>query len=412
MTTLNIVQVLVEKFFYSKEEAERVVAASCGQKWNGFALDGEGRHWISLREESLPMIDQGWARFKDLVVDEYSYEEYRSGRTESGAKLYKKLLKEGALDQDQVDGLNALRLPPEHLFLCISRNIVDFMFCATEQNFSSCLSAGHRLGYWFSVPGMMLDENRAVVFITTKNRRISSRFGADVEFYDMIQRHWIVSLDSPDGEFLYLDNAYPSTKIDICSIIDAADVLPEEYHGKPWKPVCFPDRQTAMIHMDTLSVYVEQDGSFSYGRGEMAAEPPKFNGEMQTFGEISNVCNKCGKERPEHVFDGKRYCTTCCPGIECHHCSRHCNGSDMVKTHSGLVCSECIDGLYSKCSDCGQWIHWRDRKSGLNSSSLCSDCYKKQGLINCRGGRQCGTKVEYMDGMCYTCVELYTRPRP
>ena len=55
-------------------------------------------------------------------------------------KLFKFILKNKILSKEEINDINNYKLSNTNMYVCISRNPIDYMFCSTDQSYSSCIS--------------------------------------------------------------------------------------------------------------------------------------------------------------------------------------------------------------------------------------------------------------------------------
>jgi hypothetical protein len=168
-----------------------------------------------------------------LYTQVVNYETYKSGRTPDGQKLFKALLKVNLLRKSEIDLINKYRKPATMLNLVISRNLIDFIMCSTGQQFTSCMSLESARGYYFGIPGMLLNKHYAIVYITTgttheyKLEKADNSYSDLLTYYKYVERSFV--LVDNNGQIRVL-KSYPADA-SIASALNAIDcnVYDSEY---------------------------------------------------------------------------------------------------------------------------------------------------------------------------------------
>jgi len=131
-------------------------------------------------------------------------------------KIFRFLLKKNILSQETIDTLNHMKFSNNILYLCISRNPVDYLYAATDQPFQTCLD--NRYGN----PGqgsLHLDPNRAIVFIT--DGTIKSHYFTHKHIFHhfkYLYRTWVI-IDT--SEKLGVVRVFPNDSINIKEIMNS-----------------------------------------------------------------------------------------------------------------------------------------------------------------------------------------------
>ena len=90
-------------------------------------------------------------------------------------------------------------------------------------------------------------------------------------------------------------------------------------------------------------------------------------------------CIYCGKET-ENIIHGECVCLSCVNKlyVPCANCGELHGKGKMTCTDIGYVCSECLEGDFTCCNDCGAWIHNDNIRMVRNrydcEAFVCDDC--------------------------------------
>jgi len=129
-------------------------------------------------------------------------------------KLFKFLLKHKLLTQEEVDTINAKKVNDSKLYLCISRNPIDYLFCSTNQSFeSSCLNlkSTHDGAYYMANAAFPLDPNRFIMFISNGKIKRYTIKGYEFKHFSYTQRSF--GFISKSKKIIHVRD-FPSTKYD------------------------------------------------------------------------------------------------------------------------------------------------------------------------------------------------------
>ncbi|RLD62584.1 MAG: hypothetical protein DRJ01_05965 [Bacteroidetes bacterium] len=88
---------------------------------------------------------------------------------------------------DQI-GASKIAKSSNGLELVITRNFADWFMCSTAETWSSCLNFESEYPYWAGIPGLIVDPNRVLAYITDGQRKTA--YGVEVDRF--ISRTWIV----------------------------------------------------------------------------------------------------------------------------------------------------------------------------------------------------------------------------
>jgi len=219
------------KYFYLSTETHRRVIQTLSSRTREninseldklFKLNTQRRAWFEL--ELNESNDIGYKRYINLLqksakkVEEYdlsNYNTYRLGKVKKGKqefKLFKFLLQNEFLSKENIEKITTIRAKATKLYLCISRNPIDYLFCSTNQNFSSCMSMTNGdNGYFLGLGGLSLDPNRFLIFISTGRIKRFNIQGYEFKHFGYQTRSWGLILSDNS---LCIVNTYPYNKLD------------------------------------------------------------------------------------------------------------------------------------------------------------------------------------------------------
>lgn len=64
------------------------------------------------------------------------------------------------------------KLPDKDIYLVLSLNFADWLFCSTGDSWTSCLSLKSDYSYWGGLPSLVVDKNRAMLYLTTREKKL------------------------------------------------------------------------------------------------------------------------------------------------------------------------------------------------------------------------------------------------
>jgi hypothetical protein len=204
-------------------------------------LSPDKRIWFALTEKETSKYNGAFNLYRSLLspqtyhihtyfpdIDAASLltpEVFNSGyfvtKKNQKMKLFKFLLAKNYFTQGYVDKINQAKLPNKGVYFCISRNPVDFLFCSTNQSYSSCQSVesgGQGLG------SLILDPNRILLFLTTGEKAKWKICGKKFIHFRYFQRSWGLLIEEQKKKKIAVIRYYPNaripfTKIRISSVI-------------------------------------------------------------------------------------------------------------------------------------------------------------------------------------------------
>lgn len=391
-------------------------------------LGNDLRRWIKV--ELNEDTDDNFKALKELHCS-LTYEQWKTGRKD-GKKLGKALLKNCSTDDVQKKKTQKLLTQRvTSTWLCMSRNIIDYIFASTNQSFTSCvdLESSHSDAFYLGLFALASDESRFMVFTTNKRTPTKSYtiHGQSYDHYSYINRSWcIVGNDN-----LYtITKYYPQKTISCRDAINTNTFLVNtKCKGADFRSIgnvkpaiidgvrhfIYVDGETGVQkkYSDTDMHYTHKgdvndiyDNDIDWSDGFNSIDDLD-----DIFGE-KNLCFCCEETR---VTDDDIYITDCgyicddCRNdhyIYCEHCEEyiHTDYSTYVESISDSVCDHCLAQHYTKCDDCEDY-HLDDYVTQIDDNYVCNDCRDENYT-------QCDDCEEYFkndvindDGYCQDCAE-------
>jgi len=202
-------------------------------------LDEDFRYKVKIDNENKKFIDKGWAefnRFFKSFLKEYevSYENFHNNKIVIDGKEYKlfKYIKKWYINQNvdkiiddfrnsiteskylfksiskeeietfitrKIEIISSYKLPLCDIELVLSFNFADWFLSSTSEEWSSCLDldSNYENCYWAGLPGLIIDKNRLMVYLTNNDKKTYNNIIVD----KLLARTWGL-LDSHDRVFL------------------------------------------------------------------------------------------------------------------------------------------------------------------------------------------------------------------
>ena len=235
---------LLDKFFLNKKSIERAERFLSGKLSRDeryldiyFDLNNQKRAFYDLtisKEEDFAYMDYKnsvsyrfqycddldiSSKLKEKILD---YSTFKSGKIKINGqvrKLFKFLLSKDLLSKEHIDHLNTIKTKNHKLFLCVSRNPIDYLMIATNQGFTSCVDydfvprQGGASCFFLSNIGSIIDPNRFLVFLTDgyiKRYKIKTK---EIKHFKYLSRTWGVLFHNTLNDHLVLLKTYPTNVI-------------------------------------------------------------------------------------------------------------------------------------------------------------------------------------------------------
>ena len=153
---------------------------------NLFELNNQRRAFFKLSdlsEKNMEDINGSYKFYLNVIDSEYNYGTYLSTELyerirnykvfESNSieidgqvrKLFKYLLNTNICSIDHISRINGYNFHIEDIYICISRNPIDYIMISTNQSYRSCMGLDHSMEY-LGFPGAFVDPNRYLMFFT------------------------------------------------------------------------------------------------------------------------------------------------------------------------------------------------------------------------------------------------------
>lgn len=389
------------------------------------------KRW-KVSSESFADLDKGWSLFKDLfsvfIYDlKVDYENFRNNfimKDGNKVKLRKALLDFFAKDNkkgerqfgpissrlgtilDCVDNslhrVNNCKLPSGDIEIVLSLNFVDWFLCSTGESWSSCLRLDGNYPYWAGLPGLTVDKNISMLYITNKSKK--TKFGLTTDKF--ISRTWVLLNEYKNKEFgvvrwfpgIYfdLDKIKKITKKSFFSINSRNKIFKSKHSVDLLN---YKEGESVYIYMDSTyfdeNLYHKQgcSGFVYYVNGERIEEDlfrfeKGLNGLIEMDAEITDKiiehdqyrCDRCNRDLFDDevfYFDDTTYCENCYSDYVgyCSCCDRDYYVEDMIFVESmdESVCSSCLNEQFFTCQECGKYYD-RDSMYLFEGEPYCQDC--------------------------------------
>lgn len=323
-----------------------------------------------IKEESNKLI-------KIIESDLFNYDDYKKGIVvvnKQSMKLFKFLMKNKLFLQHHLDELNTLKNKKD-IYVCISRNPIDYLFCATDQSFGSCenLYSEYRGAYYMGLGPLILDPNRCIMFSVQDSPKECRIKGEKFYHFRYINRTWGIYGNDPDrNEGIRVIRYYPNSKINFAK--ELKDVVPfiPVYYGKfPYKIPKYVDGRYATIYHDHLGLLIDRESIGRYDKHE---------------GRYDSCYTELGHSRgfdcfPEEIF-GLRNRNR--PGesippqpvfVDCAWCGDSIESEYAIMTVTeDFICQDCNDEYGMYCEYCESTLHV-DEFTSLEGVSICNGCF-------------------------------------
>lgn len=326
--------------------------------------------------------DEGWKKYEAMIVDSIElsyvvkmylcdYKIWSSGRLPDGQKLFKFLSKKG-FNQSQIEELTTARNTSSQ-YLVVSKNPVDWLFMATHQSFTSCMSLNSHYdgAFYMGIPELMVDPFKFMVFVTNgKLRRYTTK---DLEFkhFRYINRSIAIYTDQNQ---LGLVRYYPNKTIDYIQPLKGMGIsaLFNNLNWKAWKT-------NALNTIPSLSF--ENGGVCQSYRDHGVMWDSNYNRRIYysggSAGSDMNLCWGDGFEEMQSIEDVADH------RAECHSCNDHFPEDEMRWVGDDRVCDGCIDEYYRYCESCDEYKYYEDCEYSENTGTYICDYCKENGFFRC-----------------------------
>lgn len=394
------------------------------------------QHRLIIPVTKTEHTDIAYGEFKNLISNSFidipfndliainNYDTWVSGRMPNGMKLFKYLLKAG-IHEGSLERITTIRQTDKN-YLVISKNPVDWLFMATNQSFSSCMSLNseHCDAFYYGLPEMMVDHHRYLVFLTNGKLRSYNVKGHEFKHFRMINRSIAIWTDE---QRLALVRYYPSKTIDYRHILHQAGFLLDSRFlevGQIWQSFNWPQLPTLYFEDETTQCqpYLDHNRQHDYSeRGERYNNMGGYGSRMSgiywtdgfaradSFEDINSgrSCDWCSRRIDSeggYWYEDENICRRCYEDYIrcCEDCSHegHTDNMHWISSCDYYVCHHCIND-YTACNSCDDLypsdeIGWDE----IDQEHLCEYCATLEQCSICSITTQ-DDNLE--DGICQEC---------
>lgn len=355
------------------------------------------------------------------VVEEIlaDYDLFLEGRTKDGQKLFKWLLKNNLFTQAEIEEVTTTK-QNNSVYAVLSKNPVDFLFCSTDQSFSSCLSldSSHDGAYYMGLPAAFMDKSRYAFFIMRGKSREYPLKGVPVRHFRMLSRCWCFVTE--DNELVF-SKVYPYSMFDLSTIKEALNYSvykDDELEWRSMSPAYFAED----IKGSEVSIYydvsIDHEGHFESGVADGAAKDydwyDGFN-NCESYEELTGdshrvfceYCeNRCNSDTTIYIDNYGYVCENCLVDnfTCCQSCHSYVPDDDVFGDVKGLgiICRDCADYHGCKeCESCGELLNNDEICTSNHGEIYCGDCYNER-YSSCE---KCGEEIDISEEFCDDCKE-------
>jgi len=393
----NIIKDLVKNHFSLSDDSLQRFNDSLDKPFvdNLFKLDNDLRYSIKLNYNDLEKIDSSWKMFNKLfsnfILDyKITYKNYLKSKViikKNEVKILK-LLKEYYLKKGyhgisesyindtieyEYNGVIKNKLPKlKEYYLIISVNYADFFMSATEEKWSSCFSFNSQWEgvYWAGLPGLSVDKNRFVVYLTNKEYKIFN----NIKTYKMYYR----SFGIIDKENLLRYVKFYPNNLEI-----------ENLNNTFYKFHTMDTFEKSKYSIDLLnykndtSCYIFQDNTtFNSMKNPFLVNDDKgmktiINNNIW-YGVVFRVKDSYGLkyliDNNEELIDyyvGDK-------GSACYFCEEIYDEAEMIEVNNRTICNSCFEEHVYVCDNCEETVFDYDIYFKENQA-LCYSCFIENG---------------------------------
>lgn len=330
--------------------------------------------------------------------------------------------------------------------LILSLNFADILLASTAQsNFSSCFDLDNG-AYWYGVPGLIGDPNRAILYLTDG----STKDWMGITVPKAIWRTWVILSKKEDKAIVSFYGYNPFSVDTIRQVTgDEKYVMARDIRAgngveqkNPITPMFFSKGVASTVSNDASGIskfdkankkiicqvgmgkgieYISRDMEYA-SNSSISSSPrlPEVIKKKETFNKLCvtvRCCSVCGSARNLNIRDdkGEFICDTCFKEKKeiCDICRTVFDKGTIELTLDGKkICKKCEE-RYVKTCECGNKVDIRrfDRKA--NGKHICRTCYEKD-FAECRycgeAIKKEGDNVKELNGnnYCKTCFVKIT----
>ena len=344
------------------------------------------------------------------ILDKYNllnYNTYKLGKVKKDKqefKLFKFLLQEKLLSEAEVIYISSKKASNKNkLYFCISRNPVDYLFCATNQNFSSCesLSSDYEGAFYMGLGSLSLDPNRCIIFITDGKTRDYITKNLSFSHFGYSSRSWGVWLS--DNK-IFIVRYYPQELICFERLLSSIhlDSLSYSKKGDLKSPIKskhifylprFQDKSYSFIYIDNMGLEITSKGyaeyNSHYGITGCISDKFDWSGGFEElddwdtlFSNSRYYCCQCDSRLHEDDTwfnnNGEAYCQSCFEEeySHCYSCRRATFNDDAYLCEGNItLCQDCFDIHGTYCEECNRYFYKQAMYSIIDLDKfVCDEC--------------------------------------
>jgi hypothetical protein len=283
------------------------------------------------------------------------YRNYKSNSIVVGKqkrKLFKFLLDNQLISKEIMVKLSQTKVGTD-VYLCISRNPIDYLFCSTGQSFQSCQDTRYALN---GLGSLILDPNRVIIFVT-QEKAVPYTLKEQFHYFRYIQRSWALIMDN---DTVVAIRNYPTKKVQFDTLLKTLGFKATDIKNKR------PDTRLSKFSFD-MPRYFTNTPSFIY---------LDYIGLSLNKGTISEVVydrdyGSTGNVSPN--LAGLDFFTMDTKDINI------IKYQQMVSAAAGYVCSNC--GKLAAIAQGAELFEKRNRKG--NRVYICKSCFKADNAAVC-----------------------------
>ena len=362
-----------------------------------------------------------------LLID---YNTYISNKITIGKqtyKLFKFLIDSEIISEEFAKKITTHKSSKEMLYLCITRNPIDYLFASTNQSFESCISL-NRCGDMVSLglAGLTVDPNRFMIFLTKGKLKRHQIRNQEIKHFSYISRWWCLlgKRDFILPMYDYPGKCKESVQRDVIEqlLLKSSEAHDSDFRSKfSFEPVKFQNGDTAMVYLDRIGINYNERGEIFYdGKGETGSIH-RFDSsvsyyDIDYFDDLEKGrrnCDLCGESTGDNLVYTEGDGTLCeyCWGEHYFYCedcdSDHPREDALEGVNGESLCVNCWNNKYYSCETCNKAVRHNDSYIGADRIHCCEDCWNEYNFF-CE---ECGEVTDIDDRIedneskeyCYSC---------
>jgi len=431
-------------FFYNKESNKRIidrlheVSSDNDYLDSLLKLNSQKRAFYLLKKEASN--DEIYKKYYSLILKYIpntmpeinnitNYDNFINNKITIGKqqfKLIKYLIDKKGVPKEEIEKITSLKNSKNDVYLCLTRNPIDYLFASTNQSFSSCISLDYNCSHNMGLGGLCVDPNRFMLFLTSGAIRRYTLREKEIKHFRYIARTWCL-LGKDD--YIKIVRQYPSNSIETKSIFEDLKLnfySDTDFTSKfSFKPVLFENGNIAMIYLDTIGVkydYLDNTAYYSCNNYNKIYDIIDFDcsynfNNIQSFDDLEDICRYiccvCDERLHEdnvYASNGDVYCEYHYYQnfYSCERCGYECYLEDGGYEQEKRLCNSCFYDSYFVCENCDSITELDDSFEDSKGSLLCEDCFFESNIIcdACNKVVSIGDKIEDNSGICF-CEDCY-----